>query len=153
MAHTANTIDHATLALLVEAGAVSDAHIVGQPGGWGVVVRCGVTERAVAARRGAVRVFRKFETLASYLKGVGIQQYQVDAREFDPVGLKVARTRSDASQRMKAAHEALTYRDWLEGKVNAARHGLADGSNKVFTDKEWASVRAAKLKQRAAAKA
>lgn len=151
MAMTANTIDHATLEHLVEAGAVRGAHVVGQPGGWGVVVQYGMTERALAAKRGAVRVFRKFETLAGYLKEIGIMQYQVDARQFDPVALKVERTRSDASQRMKDAHEAVAYRNWLEGKVSASRAGLADGSNKRIASKEWTSVRAAKQKQRAAA--
>ena len=33
------TIDHGTLARLVEAGAVSGTHIVGQSGGWAVVVQ------------------------------------------------------------------------------------------------------------------
>ena len=151
MALTANTIDHATLEHLVEAGAVRGASIVGQPGGWGVVVQYGMTERALAAKRGAVRIFRKFETLVGYLKDIGIVKYQVDASQFDPVALHVERTRSDASKRLKDAHEAVAYRDWLEGKVSASRAGLEDGSNKAITSKEWASVRAAKLKQRAAA--
>lgn len=151
MALTANTIDHATLEHLVEAGAVRGASIVGQPGGWGVVVQYGMTERALAAKRGAVRIFRKFETLVGYLKDIGIVKYQVDASQFDPMALQVERTRSDASKRLKDAHEAVAYRDWLEGKVSASRAGLEDGSNKAITSKEWASVRAAKLKQRAAA--
>lgn len=148
MARTASTIDHATLEHLVEAGAVRGAHVVGQPGGWGVVVQYGMTERALAAKRGAVRVFRKFETLAGYLKGVGILQYQVDAREYDPVALKIERSRSDASKRMTAAHEAVAYRDWLEAEVNATISGLADGSVKRIAPKDWDKIRAAKLKQR-----
>ena len=60
------------------------------------------------------------------------------------------RTRADASQRMKDAHEAVAYRNWLEGKVGASREGLADGSNETTTAEEWASVRAAKQKQRTA---
>lgn len=124
---------------------------VGQPGGWGVVVQCGMTERALAAKRGAVRIFRKFETLVGYLKGIGIVKYQVDASQFDPLALQVDRKRSDASQRLKDAHEAGAYRNWLDGKVSASRAGLADGSNQAITSKEWASVRAAKQKQRAAA--
>ena len=52
MALTANTVDHHTLAHLVEAGAVRTANIVGQPGGWAVVVQYGTTERALAAKRG-----------------------------------------------------------------------------------------------------
>lgn len=151
MAMTANTIDHATLERLIEAGAVRGASIVGQPGGWGVVIQYGITERALAAKRGAVRIFRKFETLVGYLKAIGIVTYQVDASQFDPMALQVARARSDASKRLKDAHEAVAYRDWLEGKVNASKAGLEDGSNKALTSEEWASVRAAKLKQRAAA--
>lgn len=50
------------------------------------------------------------------------------------------------------AHLAMAYRDWLEGKIGAARSGLADGSNQAITDKAWARARAVKLKQRAAAK-
>jgi len=151
MALTANTIDHATLEHLVEAGAVRGASIIGQPGGWGVVVQYGMTERALAAKRGAVRIFRKFETLVGYLKDIGIVKYQVDASQYDPAALQVQRTRSDASQRLKDAHEAVAYRDWLQGKVSASRAGLEDGTNKAITAEEWASVRAAKLKQRDAA--
>ena len=150
MTTTANTIDHATLERLVEAGAVRGASVIGQPGGWGVVVQYGMTERALAAKRGTVRIFRKFETLAGYLKDIGIVKYQVDASQYDPHALKVERTRADASQRLKDAHEAVAYRNWLEGKVGASRKGLADGSNETTTAEEWASVRAAKQKQRTA---
>ena len=150
MTTTANTIDHATLERLVEAGAVRGASVIGQPGGWGVVVQYGMTERALAAKRGAVRIFRKFETLAGYLKDIGIVKYQVDASQYDPHPLKVERTRADASQRLKDAHEAVAYRNWLEGKVGASRKGLADGSNEAIAAEEWASVRAAKQKQRTA---
>jgi hypothetical protein len=54
---------------------------------------------------------------------------------------------------MKAAHEAVTYRDWLESRVDASRAGLIDGVNQGTLEKEWERVRAAKLKQRAAGKA
>jgi hypothetical protein len=145
---TASTVDHATLEHLVQAGAIRGAHVVGQAGGWGVVVQYGATERALAAKRGTVRIFRKFETLAGYLKNIGILQYQVDAREYDPVALKIERSRSDASNRMKDAHEAVAYRNWLEDKVNATRAALADGSKKHIAPKDWDEIRAAKLKQK-----
>ena len=54
---------------------------------------------------------------------------------------------------MKAAHEAVAYRDWLESRVGASRTGLIDGVNQGTLEKEWERVRAAKLKQRAAGKA
>jgi len=62
------TRDHRTLSRLVEAGAVNGAHIVGQTGGWTVLVRCGKTERALAAQRSRqVRLSRKFETLGELM--------------------------------------------------------------------------------------
>ena len=63
---TANTIDHVTLGHLVQAGAIRGADVIGCPEGWGVVVKYGMNERTLAARRGAVRTFRKFETLVGY---------------------------------------------------------------------------------------
>lgn len=120
MATTPETIDHVTLERLVEAGAVRGANIVGQPGGWGVVIQYGMTERVLAAKRGAVRIFRKFETLVGYLRDIGIVRYQVDATNFDAGALKVERQRTDAAERMRAAHEAAAYRDWLTKEVQEA---------------------------------
>lgn len=123
MATTADTIDHSTLIHLVEAGAVRGADVIGQPGGWGVVVKYDMTERALAARRGAVRTFRKFETLVSYLKDLGIVQYSVNAADFDPQALKSKRARPDAAERMRSAFEAKAHADWAREK---AADSLAD---------------------------
>lgn len=74
------TIDHTTLSHLVEAGAVLDLHIIGQPGGWAVMVKYGMHERWLATQRSRqIRIFRRFEALVSYLKGVGLSQFDVDA--------------------------------------------------------------------------
>jgi hypothetical protein len=142
MAITVDTIDRTTLEHLVEAGAVKGASIVGQPGGWGVVVHYGLTERVLAARRGAIRNFKKFETLVEYLKSIGLAKYQVDATGYEPGAPASDRKRTDAAERMKDAHAAVAYRNWLEGKVSAARAGMADGSNKPIPDAEWAAERA-----------
>jgi hypothetical protein len=107
MTITQDTIDHATLERLVEARAVRGAIVIGQPGGWGLIVQYGMTERALAAKRGSVRIFRKFETLVGYLKAIDITKFQVDASDFDPLALKTERKRTDAAERMKNAHEAL----------------------------------------------
>ena len=120
MATTRETIDHVTLSRLVEANAVNGANIIGQPGGWGVVIKCGMTERALAAKRGSVRIFRKFETLVGYLKGIGVAKYQVDATGFDPVALKITHRGEVASNRMKAAHEAAAYDKWFREQVQEA---------------------------------
>lgn len=142
------TIDHATLARLAEAGAVRSAHIIGQSGGWGVLVKYGMTERALAAQRShQVRIFRKFETLVSYLKGVGIARFDVDAVNYDSVSL--TRSRPDRAEAMKDAHEAAAYNKWLKAEVQEA---IDDPSpniphNEVMKDVRAiiANVRAAKI--------
>lgn len=153
MAITHDTIDHMTLERLVEAGAVRGADVIGHAGGWGVIVKYGMTERALAARRGAVRTFRKFETLVSYLKGIGISDYHVHAADFDPVGMKATRVRPDASERMRSAFEAKAHTDWVRERVAMS---LADPRPNVTHEQVMADVQAvidAKRKQHAERKA
>jgi len=134
------TIDHSTLTKLAEAGAVRSAHIVGQPGGWGILVKYGMAERALAAQRSQqVRIFRKFETLVSYLKGVGIVRFDVDAVNWDADSLN-ARTRPDTSAAMKKAHEAAAYDKWLRDEVQEA---IDDTSPTIPHDEVVRNVRAA----------
>lgn len=114
------TIDHTTFTKLAEAGAVRSAHIVGQPGGWGVLVKYGMTERALAAQRSQqVRIFRKFETLVGYLKGVGIVSFDVDAVNWNANSLTV-RTRPDTTEALKKAHAAAAYDKWLKAEIQEA---------------------------------
>lgn len=152
MATTRETIDHVTLSRLVEAGAVRGANVVGQPGGWGIVIQYGMTERTLAAKRGAVRIFRKFETLAGYLKQIGVTRYQVDATQFDPVALKGERHRVDASARMKRAHEAAAYDKWFRGQVQEALDDPRPSIPHEEVKAEFAKKRAA-LRKRVAASA
>ncbi len=121
MAATRDTIDHNTLTHLAEAGAVRRADVIGQPGGWGVIIKYGATERMLAARRGAVRIFKKFDTLVGYLKDMGIAEYRVDAANYAPSsGLTAPRSRPDAAERLKRAHEAAAYDKWFRVQVQAA---------------------------------
>lgn len=117
---SAETIDHTTLTKLAEAGVVRSAHVVGQEGGWGILVQYGMTERALAAQRShQVRIFRKLETLVSYLKGVGIARFDVDAANYD-AGSLAARTRPDQSAKMKNAHQAAAYDEFFRQRVQGA---------------------------------
>ncbi|MDA1378560.1 hypothetical protein PCI56_00220 [Plesiomonas shigelloides subsp. oncorhynchi] len=66
------TITHPTLVQLVAAGAVRVVVAVGQPGGWTLLVRYGLAERALAAQRSKqLRVFRKLDTMVLYLQQIG----------------------------------------------------------------------------------
>ena len=63
------TTTHPTLVQLVAAGAIRVVVAVGQPGGWSLLVRYGLAERALAAQRSKqLRVFRKLDTLQAYLQ-------------------------------------------------------------------------------------
>ena len=120
---TAETIDHNTLSCLVEAGAVRAAHVVGQLGGWGVVVKYGMTERPLAASRSReVRLFKKLETVVSYLKEIGISRFDVDAANYDAAQLKTY-SRPDRAEAMRQAHEAAAHDKWFRAQV---QQGLDD---------------------------
>ena len=61
-------------------------HAVGQPGGWTLLVRYGLAERALAAQRSKqIRVFRKLDTLVLYLQQIGVSRFEVDAASFSAI--------------------------------------------------------------------
>lgn len=123
MLTTDKTIDHGTLRRLVAAGAQVGAEVVGVGGSWSIVINYGRTRQTLAATRGSPKAFRQFETLAGYLKDLGIVEYRVNAAGFDPgVAEKSAPDRRSvtASGRMKRAHEAAAYDTWLREQVQAS---------------------------------
>jgi hypothetical protein len=113
------TIDQKTLSQLVEAGAVRAAHVVGHGNGWTIAAKYGVTERFLSAKRGDVRVFRKLETLVSFLRSMGINSFEVDAAGFDPDSTERT-TRPDRSAALKAAHGAAAHDKWFRAQVQEA---------------------------------
>ena len=117
------TIDHETLQNLVDTGKAVRAEVVGQAGAWSVVIKHGRSHQTLAARRGHTRLFRRFETLASYLREMGITAFHVDAAEYEAAaGASDATDRrsSVASQRMQHAHEAAAYDKWFRDSVQAS---------------------------------
>jgi hypothetical protein len=116
------TIDHGTLRRLIDAGAPIGADVVGAPGGWGVVINYGRVSQTLAVTRGEPRTFRKFETLASYLKELGITDLRVHTAEFEAadVDKPTDKRRELASERMKRAHEAAAYDKWFRVQVQAS---------------------------------
>ena len=132
MAISSDTIDHVTLQHLVEAGAVRGADVVGQPGGWGIVIKYGMSERALAARRGAIRIFSRFETLVNYLKSIGISQFNVNASNYDPAD---KRSRPDSSERMKRTFDAAEHDKWFREQVEEGIR-QANDPNTVWVSQE-----------------
>lgn len=145
MSTETQTIDHTTLARLVETGAIRAAHVIGQEGGWGVFFRDGTVERPLAAQRsGKARLFRKLETVTSYLRAIGINRFDVDASAYH-----ARPNRAEALQRAQAdaAHDR-----WFRQQVQQALDE-ADKPDAVFISHEavmaeW-EIKRADLLQRA----
>lgn len=144
MATTANTIDHATLQRLVEAGAVQSAEVVGQPGGWEIFIKYGMVEQALAARRGAVRIFSRFETLVNYLKNIGISQFNVNASNFDPAE---KRARPDSAERMKRTFDAADHDKWFREQVEEGIR-LADAPDAVWASNDEVMAMGTKFREK-----
>lgn len=139
MRASSEMIDQARLKQLLAVGGVRATRAVRESSGWQLRIQYGSTECALAARRGAVRVFRRFETLADFLGELGIVTFQVDATHYDSAAVCVKRTRSDASARLKAAHAAAAHDAWFRARVAQSMAGLADESNPVIDDADWAA--------------
>lgn len=142
------TIDHRTLRSLMSAGADVGVEVVGQAGAWGIVINYGRASQTLAATRGAPRMFRKFETLALYLKDLSITEFKVNLAGFDPVAKDTTRgqtRRVMASDRLKAAHAAAAHDQWIKGKVQAS---LADPLPNISHDKVMREGRALINKKR-----
>lgn len=140
MQATEQTIDHGTLRRLVDGGGRVGARIVGHAGAWGIVIKHGRSSRTLAASRGEARTFRKFETLASYLKELHITECTVNLAEFDADDKAAGgeKRRAMASNRLKLAHAAAAHDQWVQDKVQAS---LADPRANVPHDQVMREAR------------
>ncbi len=137
---TAPTIDHATLVQLVSAGTVRSTHVKGQPGGWAVAISDGNTERTLIAQRHRhMRVFKRMETLVTYLREVGIAQFDVDAASYAPRG-EHSYARPDRSEALRNTHEAAAHDRWFREQVEEGLR-LADSPDAVWISNEEVEAR------------
>lgn len=107
-----NTVDTRVAKTLAEAGAIRAATLVGMAGGWAVVVKFGVEEKALAAQRsGKPRMWRKLETCLLYLRQeFGLVRFELDSAGYSPLSLMTAK-RPDVAQRMRKAFEKPAAKD------------------------------------------
>lgn len=150
----AKTIDHSTLRRLVAAGAHVGAEVVGGAGGWGVVISYGRASQTLVATRGAPRTWRHFETLAGYLKELGIVEYRVNTAQFAPcaaVSKPAGKRSATASERMKRAHQAAAHDSWFREQVQASIDDPPARVDDAVAKKDFAAKRAALAKRAGAA--
>ena len=135
-------LDHANLSRLAENGRVNATHIVGQPGGWAIQVAINDQEHVLTAQRsGNVRLFKKLETLVSYLHDIGIDHFEVDSSTWDPQQTSTYE-RPDRAQALKRTHEAAAYNTWFTEQVEASLRDPSPSLDDAEVEQFFAARRA-----------
>lgn len=84
-----STFDTPLLRQLLRTGKAGELVAKGVPGGFVLAMREGVTEQLLAAQRGGARKFKKLDTVASYLSGIGGRTFTVELEQWTPESLDV----------------------------------------------------------------
>ena len=118
-----HTIDTAMAKRMVEASAIRGASIIGQPGGWSVVLKMGLQERPLGAQRSdKPRTWRSLDRAVAYLKNeLHIARFDLlDATNHSEGEPLEGKSRGDASERLRSAHEAAGHDKWFREQVELA---------------------------------
>ena len=150
-----HTIDTLLARQMVEAAALRGASIIGQPGGWSVMLKIGKTEKPLGTQRtDKPRTWRSLDSCMTYLSDELriVRVDGIDTSQYSAASVHTKR-RADSSARMKAAHEAAAYDKWFRAQV---QESLDDPRPSIPHEEVMRDVRAliakAKIaKQRAAA--
>ena len=117
-----NTIDTPMARRLVEAAAIRGAFVIGQPGGWSVMLKVGMSERPLGTQRtDKPRTWRNLDNLIEYLR-TELHIVRIDGLDGSnhSVASIHSKKRADSSARMKAAHDAAAYDKWFREQVQAS---------------------------------
>ena len=140
-------LNHATLAQLARAGAVTEIRAIGRSGGWLLAVSFGAQSGAClcAQRSGEPRLFARFESLVSYLKRLGIARFVVEAAGFEAKAAP-SRRRPDRAEALRRVHRAAAIETPLPPKLHAALLEADAPAAQWLSHKdlkrEWAAARA-----------
>lgn len=133
-------IDSRAVRNLVEAQAIRSATVLGQPGGWAVLVRYGALERAVASTRRQLRTWRHLNSAAAFVQGeLGLARFEVDASGHEEAG---GHRRPDQAERLRRQREAADHDAWFRAEVQAGLEE-ADRDELIEADEAFAAVEAA----------
>lgn len=139
-----HTIDTAMARRMVEACAIRGASIIGQPGGWSVMLKIGMSEKPLGTQRtDKPRMWRSLDTCMEYLKkDLGIARLDALDASNHSDGDVTRSARADSSRRMKHAHEAAAYDTWFRARVQEALDDPRPSIPHEEVEEEWASERA-----------
>ena len=149
-----NTIDTLVARRMAETAAIRGASIIGQPGGWSVMLKVGMQEKPLGTQRtDKPRTWRSLDSCVTYLRDELhiVRVDGIDATHYSEASVHT-KHRADASDRMKRAHEAAAYDKWFRAQVQEAIDDPHPGIPHEEVAAEFADSRAA-LRKRIAGKA
>lgn len=114
-------IDTAMAKRMVEASAIGGASIIGQPGGWSVMLKVGTTQTPLGAQRtNKPRTWRSLDRCIEYVKSeLHIARFDMlDATAHSAERID-GKTRDDSAERMRRVHAAAAHDKWVREKVQA----------------------------------
>lgn len=151
---SASPIDTAMAKRMIQANVIGGAAIIGQPGGWLVMLKLGARETPLCAQRtDKPRMWRSLDRCVEYLKKeLQISRFELlDASNHSGVGVAGVTSRADAALRLRNAHEAAGHDKWFREQVGKAI-AQADDANATWVSNDeantsWATKRAALAKR------
>lgn len=117
-----NTLDTAIVKRMVEAQAIRTASIIGQPGGWSILLKIGMTEKPLGAQRtDKPRLWKSLDRCVDYMKSeLHIARFDMlDATQHSDIPM-VGSDKNNAAERMREAHQAAAYTKWLKAQIQEA---------------------------------
>lgn len=136
------TIELSALRTHVDAGSVRRATILGQKGGWGVVLHVGMTEFVLTAQKSRQpRLFATTDSAIKALREIGIGRFEVDAAQHQPGRLRRARPEVAAANRQ--LHEDAAQTAWVRIELQKSLEKIERGDAVwVEHDAMWAGLEA-----------
>ncbi len=126
-------INHNALTHLIEADAVSVVIVKAIGDTWALSVEVGDTLKVVMAKNsGKPRVWRKLDTLAKYLKDLGIDKFQTDVSRYDPT--KKSLRRPDSANTLKQTHKS--HQSLQQQTSEIAETKLVEATNTIEDSQE-----------------
>ena len=151
---TSNTIDTAMAKRMVDASAIRGASIIGQPGGWSVVLKLGLQERPLGAQRtDKPRTWRSLDRAVAYVKDeLHIARFDMlDATNHSEGEPVTGSSPVAAAERLRNAHAAVAYDKWFRAEVEEGIKEADDPNTKWVSNedanKSWAKQRAELIKR------
>ena len=142
------TIDTPNARRIMQAGGLRGATVIGQSGGWAVLLKIGTQDTPLGTQRtDKPRMWSSLDSCVQYLRQeLGIVRIDsIDASNYSPESLQRPR-RPDAAAQMRRAHQAAAHDAWFREQVGIALTEADDPATQWISHEQvqadWAQQRA-----------